>query len=88
MTFKENPVVQFFSSVRLAIFIITLLVVTSIIGTIIPQGQPFDIYIEKYGKANAIIMEILGFSNMYTSIWFELLLLLLCLNLGVSCRSL
>ncbi len=83
MTSKENPVVEFFSSVRLALLIISLLVVTSIIGTILPQGQPLGVYIEKYGQANAIIMEVLGFSNTYTSIWFKFLLLVLCLNLVV-----
>lgn len=83
MTFKENPIVEFFSSVRFAIVIISLLVVTSIIGTILPQGQPLGFYMAKYGQANAIIMEILGFSNTYTSVWFQSLLLILCLNLVV-----
>ncbi|NTW88549.1 MAG: cytochrome c biogenesis protein ResB [Desulfobulbaceae bacterium] len=83
MTLKENSIVELFSSVRFAFFIISLLVVSSIIGTIIPQGQPLGFYMEKYGQANAIIMEILGFSNTYTSIWFQFLLLVLCLNLVV-----
>ncbi len=83
MTLKENPIVELFSSVRFAFFIISLLVVTSIIGTILPQGQPLGLYMEKYGQANAIILEILGFTNTYTSIWFQSLLLLLCLNLVV-----
>lgn len=83
MTFKENPIVELFSSVRFAFFIISLLVVTSIIGTIIPQGQPLGFYIEKYGQANAIIMEVLGFTNTYTSVWFQFLLHIFCLNLVV-----
>lgn len=83
MIFKDNPTVQFFSSVRFGVLIISLLVVTSIIGTILPQGQPLGFYMEKYGQANAIIMEILGLSNTYTSIWFKFLLAILCLNLVV-----
>ncbi|KAB2890965.1 MAG: cytochrome c biogenesis protein ResB [Desulfobulbaceae bacterium] len=83
MISKENPIVEFFSSVRLAILIISLLVVTSIIGTILPQEQPLGFYIEKYGQTNAIIMEILGFSNTYASMWFKTLLFVLCLNLVV-----
>jgi cytochrome c biogenesis protein len=83
MTFKENPIVELFSSVRFAFFIISLLVVTSIIGTILPQDQPLGLYVEKYGQANAIILEILGFTKTYTSIWFQSLLLVLCLNLVV-----
>ncbi len=83
MTFKDNPTLEFFSSVRFGVLIISLLVVTSIIGTIFPQGQPLGFYMEKYGQANAIILEILGFSNTYTSIWFKFLLFVLCLNLVV-----
>jgi cytochrome c biogenesis protein len=83
MTFKENSIVELFSSVRFAFFIISLLVVTSIIGTILPQGQPLAFYMEKYGQANAIIMEILGFTSTYNSIWFQFLLLILCLNLVI-----
>ena len=83
MTFKENPLVELFSSVRFAFFIISLLVVTSIIGTILPQGQPLGLYVEKYGQANTIILEIFGFTNTYTSIWFQSLLHIFCLNLVV-----
>lgn len=81
MNFKTNPIVDYFSSVRFALLIIPLIIVASIIGTLIPQGQPLGFYIEQYGQVNAVIMEILGFSNTYSSIWFKSLLLLLCLNL-------
>ena len=74
---------DYFSSVRFALFIISLLIVASVIGTIIPQGQPLVFYIKNYGQANAVIMEILGISNMYSSVWFNSLLFLLCLNLVV-----
>ena len=83
MTSKENPIVEFLSSVRFALLIISLIVVTSIIGTILPQEQPLGFYIAKYGQANAIIMEILGLFNTYSSLWFKSLLLILCLNLIV-----
>jgi len=84
MTFKENPILELFSSVRFAFLIISLLVVTSIIGTILPQGQPLGLYVEKYGQANAIILEIFGFTHTYTSIWFQFLLHIFFLNL-VAC---
>lgn len=83
MTFKDNSIVKLFSSVRFAILIISLIVLASIIGTIIPQGQSLGFYAAKYGQENAVIMEILGFSNMYSSIWFQALLLILCNNLVI-----
>jgi len=82
MKFKENPIVDYFSSVRFALFLLPLLVVGSIVGTIIPQDQPIGVYFEKYGQANTVILEILGLSKTYSSIWFKALLVLLCLNLA------
>ncbi|KJR96390.1 MAG: hypothetical protein VR65_28045 [Desulfobulbaceae bacterium BRH_c16a] len=83
MDFKEYSIAKLFTSVRFAILIISLIVLTSIIGTIIPQGQSLGFYAAKYGQENAIIMEILGFSNMYSAIWFQALLLILCNNLVI-----
>ncbi|TKB11338.1 cytochrome c biogenesis protein ResB [Desulforhopalus sp. IMCC35007] len=83
MTLKDNDLWKTFSSVRLALLIISLLAITSIIGTILPQGEPFSFYIEKFGARNAIIFDILAFDDMYYSYWFRALLIVLCLNLIV-----
>ncbi len=83
MTLKDNDVWKTLSSVRLALLIISLLAITSIVGTILPQGEPFSFYIEKFGANNAIIFDILAFDDMYYSYWFKALLIVLCLNLIV-----
>lgn len=76
-----NQVWDFFSSVKLAIFTLCSLAVTSIIGTVIPQGEQSTYYIEHYGPGTARFMEILDIPTMYGSWWFLGLLGLLAANL-------
>jgi len=80
---KTNQVWQFFSSVKLAIFTLCALSLTSIIGTVVPQNRPIDFYVEQYGTAAAQFFRVLDIPQMYTSWWFLTLLGLLSANLIV-----
>jgi cytochrome c biogenesis protein len=80
---NDNTVWQFLASVRLALFTLFLLAVVSIIGTIVPQGKPFEQYVEQYGANLANLFHVLDFTNMYYSWWFNSLLMLFSLNLIV-----
>ncbi|WP_028583263.1 cytochrome c biogenesis protein ResB [Desulfogranum mediterraneum] len=80
---SKNPLLAFFSSVQLALFLLFLMAGTSIIGTIIPQNAPPGRYLEQYGAKMARFMELLNLTDMYNSRWFLLLLLLFALNLIV-----
>ncbi|MHB8808590.1 MAG: cytochrome c biogenesis protein ResB [Desulfobulbaceae bacterium] len=80
---KKNPVWEVFSSVRLALFLLFTLAATSIIGTIIPQNQPPEFYIERYGANLAKFMQTLDVPDMYNSWWFMVILTLFSLNLIV-----
>lgn len=80
---KNNSVINFFASVKLALFILFCLALTSIIGTIIPQNKSAEIYVQEFGEKTANLFQVLDFTNMYSSWWFVTLLLLLCLNLVV-----
>jgi len=72
---------DFFSSVKLAIFTLCALAATSIIGTLIPQGETVDFYIQNFGAKTAHFFQILDLQDMYYSWWFLGLLGLLCTNL-------
>ena len=72
---------NFFASVKLAIFTLCSLAVTSIIGTIIPQGESAAFYSKQYGVKAAQFMQILDVSDMYYSWWFLSLLFILSTNL-------
>jgi len=80
---KKNPVFSFFASVKLALFTLFLLAITSIIGTVIPQKENFDFYVRLYSEKTAQIFEVLSIPDMYNSWWFLGLLGLLSLNLIV-----
>ncbi len=73
----------FFSSVKLAIFTLCALAATSIIGTVIPQGESAAFYAHNFGPETAHFMQILDIPNMYYSWWFLGLLGILSTNLIV-----
>lgn len=78
---NKNPVFSFFASVKLALFTLFMLAVTSIIGTVIPQKESFDWYVQSYGEGTAKLFEVLSIPDMYNSWWFLGLLGLLSMNL-------
>lgn len=74
---------KFFSSVRLALFTLCAIALTSIIGTIIPQKNSLSFYSDRYGEEFSRLLYIFDIPDMYSSFWFTSLLALLCLNLIV-----
>lgn len=74
---------NFFASVKLAIFTLCSLAITSIIGTLIPQGESAGFYSHQYGPKAAQFMQILDIPDMYYSWWFLSLLAILSINLVV-----
>ncbi len=79
---KSNPVIRFFASVRLAIFLLITLALTSIIGTVLPQGQPLQFY-ERYGPTLFKLIQGLHLNDTYHSWWYVTLLVLFSINLVV-----
>ncbi len=80
---KKNTVWKFFSSVKLALFLLFILAVCSIIGTIIPQNNPPAFYVQEYGKSLPMFFTLLDVPDMYNSWWFLSLLVVLSLNLVI-----
>lgn len=80
---KNNPTIKTLSSLNFALFIISAIAITSIAGTIIPQGESIQFYAERFGSKPAVILELLDITNMYSSYWFLGLLIIFCLNLIV-----
>jgi cytochrome c biogenesis protein len=87
---KDNPsprtlaqVIDFFASVKLALVILIVLALTSIIGTVIPQGEPVINYVRRYGQGPWQVIRFFQLQDMYHSWWFLWLLLLFSANLIV-----
>lgn len=78
-----NSIWNFFSSVKLTVVLLLSLATTSIIGTFIPQNENPASYIQAFGEFLYRIFHILDIFDMYQSWWFQLLLLLLTLNVLV-----
>ncbi|GAB7386220.1 cytochrome c biogenesis protein ResB [Bacillaceae bacterium] len=80
---------NFFSSVKVAVWLIVITLAASAIGTIFPQEpyipvpKPAEIYYkEAYGTLGEIYYR-LGFHNLYTSWWFILLLMMIGTSLVI-----
>ncbi len=78
-----NTVWQFLSSVKLTVFVLLSLALTSIIGTLIPQNENPAEYVRAFGEFYYRIFYVLDIFDMYHSWWFQLLLILLVLNVVV-----
>lgn len=79
-----NNVWDFFCSLKLTLFLLISLALTSIIGTVLPQGALPPEYVAQISPAKLQIYSKLGFFDMYHSWWFITLLYVFSLNL-VSC---
>ncbi len=72
---------KFFTSVKLALFLLFTLAATSIIGTIIPQNEPLEVYEKQFPLWLYHLIIGLQLNEMYHSYWFLILMGGLTLNL-------
>jgi cytochrome c biogenesis protein len=81
-SFKEfgDAFVEFFSSLKLAIFLMITLAILSTVGTVIQQGEQPDVYIKEYGENAFWWFTKLGITDIYHQWWFTSVLVLLCIN--------
>lgn len=80
---QHSPIFKFFASVRLTVTVLLTLAATSVIGTVIPQNQATEAYLQAYGRNMVRLFSVLDMFDMYHSWWFQLLLVLLTLNIIV-----
>jgi len=78
-----NRTWDFFASVKLTVALLLSLASVSIIGTLVPQNQKMAMYVISYGESASRLFSFLGIFDMYHSWWFQLLILLMAINLTV-----
>ena len=83
MNIKHTGIWRFFSSIKLAIWLLVIIALFSLIGTLIPQNQEAEFYLGKYGQYGYQALLKTGLNNVYASWWFILSLILFSLNLTV-----
>jgi len=72
------------TSLTLTIITLIILSLTSIIGTLIPQNESPQLYLQLYSPSTYQLIKRFHFDDMYHSWWFTTLLALFTLNL-ISC---
>jgi cytochrome c biogenesis protein len=73
-------------SVKLSIFLLILLALTSILGTLIKQNAPTMEYIRQFGPGLYQFLDFFGLFDMYHSWWFRGIIGLLAINI-IVCSS-
>lgn len=74
---------QNLSSMRLTVSLFLIVAVSSILGTLLPQGSTLEQLQRDYSPTLSWWIDLLGMNDLYRTGWFRTLLLLLCLNLVV-----
>lgn len=83
MSIKNTKIWKLFSSIKLAIWLLTIIAVLSLVGTLIPQNEEPAFYIDRYGHSGSQLLLRTGLTDMYASWWFVMFLILFSLNLAV-----
>ncbi len=79
----RRPWFAFFSSMRFAVALLSVLAIASVVGTVLQQNQPKQNYVVKFGAFWTEIFEFLGLFDVYASAWFTLIMLFLVLSTGL-----
>ena len=77
-----KSIIDFFSSVKLAIFLIIIITLASVLGTLIPQMRSAQEYAAHYGQISELLIR-LEVTDLYHSWWFIALLFLFSLNIVI-----
>lgn len=78
-TFKK--IIKSFYSMKFGIGLLIIIGLVSIIGTLIPQGNSPDFYLQNYSNFWSGIILAFDFDKVYSSWWYILLSLMLLINL-------
>jgi cytochrome c biogenesis protein len=77
-----KSIIDFFSSLKLAIFLIIFITSASIVGTFIPQMRSAEEYAARYGQISELLVR-LEITDLYHSWWYKAFLILFALNIVV-----
>ncbi|MDF2533262.1 MAG: hypothetical protein K0Q65_2843 [Clostridia bacterium] len=81
---KRNTLIQkfkFLKSMSFGIFLLVLILLLSVIGTVLPQGEKLHFYIENYSEYIAELIMLFQLDHIFTSLFFVVLFIALAINL-------
>jgi cytochrome c biogenesis protein len=74
---------HFLGTMELAITLLITLAIASVIGTVLQQNQPYTDYVIKFGPYWFEVFESLGLYDVYSALWFLMILTLLVISTSV-----
>lgn len=74
---------QFLGSMNLAISLLVVVAIASVIGTVLPQNQPYIDYLVQFGPFWFEVFRLLNLYDVYSAAWFLFILGFLILSTGV-----
>ena len=90
MSFKNGPVAEYlnnfwklFASIQLTGVILFSLAIFSAVGTFIPQNKDVEQYLRAFGDFLFRLFAVLDLFDIYHAWWFQMLLILLVVNIIV-----
>ena len=72
---------RFLRSMGFGVFLLVFILILSVIGTILPQNQGVQLYVEGYSEYIAEFILVLGLDHIYSSPLFAMLFMALAINL-------
>jgi cytochrome c biogenesis protein len=69
------------TSIRLTVFLLLILAAVAVIGTVLPQNQPQQHYVSRFGEVWGQLFWLGGFTQVYFSLWFLGPISLLAVNI-------
>ncbi|MCX8043834.1 MAG: cytochrome c biogenesis protein ResB [Desulfobacterota bacterium] len=84
MSVFAKKIWRFWVSLRLTIFLLILLSAVCVIGTVVPQNESEQLYLQAYKPSTYAVLRATGATDLYHAWWFQLLLGAFTLNL-IAC---
>lgn len=72
---------KFFSSMKFGIILLIILAAACMLGSFIPQGNTLAWYTQHYSERSAALLYGLRLDDVFNSVWFLVLTVILCCNL-------
>ncbi len=72
--------VELLSSMRFSISLLTLICITSVIGTVLKQNEPMNNYVNQFGPFWADVFAAMSLYSVYSAWWFMLILAFLVIS--------
>ena len=75
-----KKICKFIASMKFAIILLIVVAIACVIGSLVPQGEMFEVYRNSYSERAAAFILAFRLDDVFHSLWFIVLTALLCLS--------